>query len=59
MQKSFIQIQKEEFNLAKHLYKMKILKGPISYIYGNKIFSIQKDASYRTSGIIFRCNSYK
>lgn len=59
MQKSFEQIQEEEFNLATELYKKQIIKGPKVCKCGNKAFTIQKDASYKTSGIIFRCNSYK
>ena len=59
MQKSFIEIQEEEFNLANKLNEMNILKGPNLCKCRNNIFKIQKDSSYKTSGIIFRRNYYK
>ena len=38
---------------------MNILKGPTLYKCENNTFKIQKDVSYKTSGIIYSCNNYK
>ena len=38
---------------------MNILKGSTLCKCGNKTFKILKDAGYKASGIIFRCNYYK
>jgi len=51
--------ENSEIELAKTLNERSILKGPQKCVCNSTVFSIQKDASNKISGICFRCSNFK